>query len=562
MQDNLANGTMSHTDWNSIDWNQANRVVRNLRQRIFKATQTGDYIKVRQLQKLMLRNYSNTLVSVRRVTQVNAGKYTYGVDKVIVKTPEARSILVDEIQQFQPWKTQPARRVYIPKSNGKQRPLGIPTVLDRVHQARVKNALEPEWEAKFEGISYGFRPGRGCHDAIMAIYGFSRPNKKKKWVVDADIKGAFDNIDHEFLLNAIGNFPARQLIKKWLKSGYVDKNVFHDTEAGTPQGGIISPLLANIALHGMEDALKIKRANSSGVVVGTRGVVRYADDFVVFCETKEDAEKSIFELHTWLAERGLALSEEKTKIVHLSEGFDFLGFNVRLYNRPSTPTGYKLLIKPSKKSVQAFKDRLKTEWMSLRGANATAVIHRLNPIIRGWANYYRIGNSVDAFKHLDMFMFLRAVRWAKRQHPGRSWKYITQKYWRQWNKQRKDNWVFGDEETGFHLCKFTWVNIKRHVMVKGKASMDDPSLNGYWLKREAKKASSLAKHLRIIAASQGYICPVCKQSISNGEEIHDHHLITDRNNPDRNLWKNRRILHLYCHQQVHSSKNRNNELLY
>lgn len=428
MQDNLANGTMSHTDWNSIDWNQANRVVRNLRQRIFKATQAGDFIKVRQLQKLMLRNYSNTLISVRRVTQVNAGKYTHGVDKVIVKTPEARSILVDEIQQFQPWKTQPARRVYIPKSNGKQRPLGIPTVLDRVHQARVKNALEPEWEAKFEGISYGFRPGRGCHDAIMAIYGFSRPNKKKKWVVDADIKGAFDNIDHEFLLNAIGNFPARQLIKKWLKSGYVDKNVFHDTEAGTPQGGIISPLLANIALHGMEDALKIKRANSSGVVVGTRGVVRYADDFVVFCETKEDAEKSICELQTWLAERGLTLSEEKTKIVHLTEGFDFLGFNVRLYNRPSTPTGYKLLIKPSKKSLQSFKDRLKTEWMSLRGANATAVIHRLNPIIRGWANYYRIGNSVDAFKHLDMFMFLRAVRWAKRQHPGRSWKYITQKY--------------------------------------------------------------------------------------------------------------------------------------
>jgi RNA-directed DNA polymerase len=221
----LANRTKGQTDWNAINWRKVNQAIRNLRQRIFRATTERDYKKVRSLQKLMLRSQANILLSVRRVTQQNAGRNTPGIDKVVVKTPIARGKLADELSAFTLWNSKPARRVYIPKANGKQRPLGIPVIKDRCLQAMVKNALEPEWEAKFEITSYGFRPGRSCHDAIEKIFGLARPNKRKKWVVDADIKGAFDNISHEFLLKAIGAVPGRELIKQWLKAGYLEKGV-------------------------------------------------------------------------------------------------------------------------------------------------------------------------------------------------------------------------------------------------------------------------------------------------------------------------------------------------
>ncbi len=307
--EHAANETKGQTQWNAVNWRQANRTVRNLRQRIYKAERQGDHRKVKSLQKLMLRSYANTLVSVRRVTQINAGKGTPGVDKVVVKTPEARGKLVDELQSYQPWQAKPTRRVYIPKSNGNLRPLGIPTVKDRVMQARVKNALEPQWEARFESSSYGFRPGRSAHDAIASIFLLANPRGRKEWIVDADIKGAFDNISHDLLLKVIGKVPGHGLIKQWLKAGYVDAAVEYETPAGTPQGGIISPLLANIALHGMEEALGVTRRKGDGAIRGHRAVVRYADDFVLFCESREDAEKAKVELEEWLGERGLELSD-------------------------------------------------------------------------------------------------------------------------------------------------------------------------------------------------------------------------------------------------------------
>jgi RNA-directed DNA polymerase len=295
MQNNrTVNGAERYSDWNAVNWRRANQSVRNLRQRIFRATAKGDLKKVRSLQKLMLRSHSNLLVSVRKVTQVNAGKNTPGVDKLVIKTPEARAELVKEVSTLVLWRAKPARRIYIPKANGKLRPLGIPVIKDRCLQAMVKNALEPEWEAKFEGISYGFRPGRSCHDAIAKIYSIATPNKRKRWVVDADIKGAFDNISHQYLETAIGYFPARNMIRQWLKAGYMEKGQFHETETGTPQGGVASPLLANIALHGIEEALttyrtlrdgrRIKtrdgvwyRKDGEGSQLGRRTVVRYAD---------------------------------------------------------------------------------------------------------------------------------------------------------------------------------------------------------------------------------------------------------------------------------------------
>src|SRR5271163_3737063 len=309
-----ANGPAGRTVWDLVDWREANRIVRNLRHRIFRATQANDPRRVRSLQKLMLRSYSNILMSVRRVTQINAGRNTPGVDKVLVKTPAARGELVDLLATLQPWRAKPVRRVYIPKKSdsSKRRPLGIPTIMDRCLQAMVKNALEPAWESRFEGSSYGFRPGRNAHDAIEKIYNFARPNTRKKVVVDADIKGAFDNISQEFILKALGDVPGKALIKQWLKAGYLEDGRYHDTPSGTPQGGVISPLLLNIALHGMEAALGVKH-DSKGQINGKRAVVRYADDFVVFCETEEDAiEVKDRVLPEWLAERGLSLSPEKT----------------------------------------------------------------------------------------------------------------------------------------------------------------------------------------------------------------------------------------------------------
>ena len=310
----LANGTegQATTDWNAVDWRKVGRSVSNLRRRIFRASKEGDHRKVRSLQKLVLRSYANALLSVRRVTQINAGKNTPGVDMLLVKTPKARSELVDQMRSYQPWKAQPARRVYIPKANGKVRPLGIPTVVDRVMQAIVKNALEPYWEARFEPASYGFRPGRSCHDAIAKVFNIARPNKRKKWVLDAGIEGAFDSISHERVLEAIGSFPARELIRQWLKAGYVQKGTLHPSEAGVPQGGVISPLLMNIALHGMEQALGV-RYDGRGQIKGSRALVRYADDWVVFCESEEDAQAARLQAQEWLQERGLHLSAEKTR---------------------------------------------------------------------------------------------------------------------------------------------------------------------------------------------------------------------------------------------------------
>ena len=438
-----ANGAEEHTDWNFVDWRKASRCVRNLRQRIFRASQEGDLRRVASLQKLMLRSRSNALLAVRRVTQVNKGKNTPGVDKVVVKTPEARGKLVDLVRSHQPWQAKPVRRVYIPKANGKRRPLGIPVMVDRALQAMVLAALEPFWEARFEGCSYGFRPGRGCHDAIGKIYRLANPNNRKKWILDADIKGAFDNIGHDTLLEAIGPFPARELVRQWLKAGYVEMGRWHATESGTPQGGVISPLLANIALHGMEEALGVIY-RSDGRIHGPRALVRYADDFVVFCETEEDALAAKEAVASFLAMRRLELSAEKTRIVHLSQGFDFLGFSVRLYPAPKTSrSGWKLLIKPSTDSVKEIKARLKSEWRSLLGSDIRTALARLNPIIRGWANYHRAVVAKETFSHLDNWMFRKCLRYVRRTHPTKSWAWCSKRYWGSYRKGSANRWVFG-----------------------------------------------------------------------------------------------------------------------
>jgi RNA-directed DNA polymerase len=427
-------------------------------------------------------------------------------------------------------------------------------VIDRCLQARVKNALEPLWEAWFEGSSYGFRPGRGCHDAIQKIYGFARASTRKQWVVDADIKGAFDTIDHAYLLATIGDCPGKGLVKQWLKAGYMEAGVKYDTPAGTPQGSVISPLLANIALHGMETALGVKH-NREGHTISPRAVVRYADDFVVFCESRQDAEQVVETLTTWLSQRGLTLSPEKTKIVHLREGFDFLGFNVRHYKTPRSKTGYTLLIKPSNQSVHQVREKLRATWRALHGQNAQAAVKTLNPIIRGWANYFRTQVASRTFTQLDRWMFHKERRYVNRTHPNKSNQWRQQRYWGKLNRKRNDRWVFGDKHTGAYLLKFSWFNIERHVLVKGRASPDDPGLKDYWRRRTAARVKDLRLSHQKIAHTQSHICPFCGESLFNDEELHQDH-IEPKAKGGKDVYSNYRLVHLYCHQQHHGVNSR------
>ena len=498
--------------WDKINWREQEGQVRRLRQRIFKASQEQDWAKVRNLQKLMLRSRANTLVSVRQVTQRNTGRRTAGIDGEVALTSEARAqVAVRVHQSIASWNPRAVRRVYIPKASNraKLRPLGIPVLMDRCHQQRVRHALEPEWEARFEPRSYGFRPGRGCHDAIAVIYNACKGLMARRvWALDADLAAAFDRIDHDCLLASLGSFPARDMIRGWLKAGVFEAGKgFAPTGEGTPQGGVISPCLLNVALHGLEEAAGVRyrtRGPRAGDTErGSPVAVRYADDVVVLCHSQEQAGHVKARLAEWLAPRGLAFNEDKTRIVHLSEGFDFLGFNVRRYpNR-------KLLIKPSQAAIRRVRERLASELRTLRGANAMAVIARLNPIVRGWAAYYRGVVSSRLFGSLDHYLWHITYKWATWRHTNKPKHWITSRYFGKFNKFRNDHWVFGDRDTGAYLVRFSWTAIERHVPVKGAASPDDPALASYWADRRKKVKPPLDRYsLRLLARQDG-LCPLC-----------------------------------------------------
>jgi len=471
--------------WQSIHWPRMSAVVQRLRQRIFTASQKGNWKQVRNLQKLMLRSYANAVLSVRRVTELNTGKNTPGVDGRIIVTPEGKVRMARLIHRLgSTVDAQPARRVYIPKANGKRRPLGIPVIRDRARQALVLNALEPEWEARFEPRSYGFRPGRSAQDAIAAIYQVARgPQARRLWVLDADLTGAFDHIAQAPLLAALGWFPARRLVQGWLQAGVVEQGQWQPTEAGTPQGGVISPLLLNIALQGMEEAAGVRYTAPNHTHRDSPVLIRYADDFVVLCTSREQVEAVQSRLTLWLQARGLSFNDDKTRVVHLAAGFDFLGFSVRRY-------GPKLLIKPSPTALQRHRQHLRAELHALRGLNAPQVIHRLNPLIRGWTHYYRTVVSSEAFASLDRYLWQLLYKWAKYSHPHKPKRWIVQQYFGPFNPKRHDRWVFGDKATRFYVVKHAWTAIRRHRLVRGAASPDNPAQMHYWAERQRRTGTS------------------------------------------------------------------------
>lgn len=461
-------------DWNLIPWDYIEESIRKLRRRIFRATREQNWNQVRSLTKLMLRSYFNLLVSVRRVTQKNKGRKTAGVDGAVALTSKARWALVRRMVKQTLWKVKPARRIYIPKAgkSGQRRPLGIPVICDRVAQAIMKNALEPCWEAQFESNSYGFRPGRSIHDAVKHCWLFLKGNGLRPWVLDADIRSAFDKISHDHIMDQLGPMPGRELVRQWLKAGYVESEIFFATESGTPQGGIISPTLLNVALNGLQQMLG-----------PTFGYVRYADDFIVCASTREKLESARSSIQEWLKPRGLELHPEKTKIVHINDGFDFLSFSFRRYRG-------KCLFKPQKSKVLAFLSKIRLSLNMHRQGKAEDVIRHLNPIIRGWANHYRHGVSKGAFSFVRNEIWKAIWTWCLRRHRTKGKHWVRRKYF-----GSHASWRFQAQTSDgpLYLFDIGSVKIERHIKVKGCASPDDPNLADYWLNRKDKRNTRIRR---------------------------------------------------------------------
>src|SRR6266853_3648756 len=504
--------------WPSIDWAAANHTVLRLQQRIFRASQQGRWRQVRSLQKLLLRSDANLVLSVRQVTQVNDGRSTPGIDGRIATTAKERWRLLTDLRQTRPHRPQPVRRVYIPKANGKQRPIGIATIEDRVRQHVVKTALEPAWEAHFEAASYGFRPGRTVHDAIAACFNRLNGRCAAQWVLDADIRSAFDRISHVYIDQRLGNFPARRQIQAWLTAGYLEHEQFFSTTEGTPQGAICSPLVANVALDGLADLLASRFPDPGRRTRPYFGYIRYADDLVVTSPDKGRLEAAIPVIQEWLAERGLEFNEEKTRIVHIDDGFNFLGFHLRRYKGT-------LLIKPQKEKVLAKLTDIRA-WLRMHiHAKQEEIIAHLNQTLRGWSLYYRHVASSKVYVYVDHRLFRMLWTWARRRHPHKPAKWIKAKYFHVIGTRK---WVFAVKTKDRHgqtvtrSLAETRRAIKRHVLVAGKNSPMDPALRDYWRKRarwrsELKYDANAVK--RILAARQNWRCPVCQASLLNEEPL-------------------------------------------
>jgi RNA-directed DNA polymerase len=477
-------------DWEAIDWPKVEASVRRLQERIVKAVKLGKWGRVQALQRLLTRSHSGKLLAVRRVTQ-NSGSKTPGVDRITWRNRRSKEDAVMSLEH-RGYRPLPLRRIYIPKSNSdKMRPLGIPTMRDRAMQALHLLALEPIAETLADPNSYGFRKGRSCADAIEQCHKLLA-GARDRWILEGDIKSCFDRIGHEWLLAHIP--MERAILRKWLRSGYMEKDAFHATSQGTPQGGIISPTLANMTLDGLETRLRKEfPTEGPGCGQGRKAymhLVRYADDFVVTGSTRELLETRVRPLvQEFLHERGLELSLEKTSITHVADGFDFLGQSVRAYGR-------KTLVTPDKKRVKTFLDNIRSLVKRNPQTPADKLIAMLNPKIRGWANYHRHVCCNDTFRHVDTAIFRCLWQWARRRHryPHKSRHWVADRYFatlgnRSWR-------FFGDEQpkgakpVRHWLCLAARTPFVRHIKVRADANPYDAAWNEYFQLRSAPGAKT------------------------------------------------------------------------
>lgn len=501
--------------WESIDWNKAAAYVKKLQMRIVKAQKAGHYSKVKSLQWLLTHSFYAKALAVKRVTS-NKGRKTSGVDRELWLTPNAKSEAIKKLNR-RGYKPQPLRRIYIPKKNGKMRPLSIPTMTDRAMQTLYKLSLEPIAETFADPNSYGFRIGRSTHDAIEQCFTDLNKGKSPEWILEGDIKGCFDHISHEWLIE---NIPMdTQILYKWLKCGFVETKKLFPTEEGTPQGGTISPIHMNMTLDGLEKTLKErfpKYYENGKQKTHMINFVRYADDFIVTGDDPQFLEREVLPvIKAFLSERGLQLSEEKTVITHINDGFDFLGQNIRKYNG-------KLLIKPSKNSKKAFMKKIRDIIGNNKTATQEMLIRKLNPVIRGWVNYHRFAVSSEAFGWIDYQIFKALWSWAKRRHKRKGGKWIAAKYWHAIDRR---NWTFaadisksGEETRYLSLEYATDTKIIRFKKIVAEANPFDERWNGYFEARDGEKMLNSTKgreRLISIWKRQKCRCAVCRGFITS-----------------------------------------------
>ena len=535
------------TCWEEIDWQKARAYVKKLQMRIVKAQKEGHYSKVKSLQWLLTHSFYAKALAVKRVTS-NSGKRTSGVDHELWLTPQAKFIAISKLNR-RGYRPQPLRRHYIPKKNGKMRPLSIPTMTDRAMQTLYKFSLEPIAETYADPNSYGFRIGRSTHDAIEQCFTDLNKGKSPKWILEGDIKGCFDHISHQWLLE---NIPMdTQILEKWLKCGYVETQKLFPTDEGTPQGGTISPTLMNMTLDGLErllhDRLPTRKKVNGKTRCNKMNFVRYADDFIITGESPEFLREKVLPIvREFLTERGLQLSEEKTVITHIGEGFDFLGKNIRKYNG-------KLLIKPCKSTVRSFLGKVRDIIKSSKSIKQEILIRRLNPVIRGWVNNQRYVVSSKVFSTVDYEIYKCLWQWAKRRHKKKSRKWIARKYWHDIDSRQ---WTFsvpyenqGTEGKPLY-CKLEYATdtkIIRFKKIVAEANPFDEYWTDYFEEREGEKLLNSTKgreKLLTIWRRQGRRCPVCGDIITSetGFKVH-----TPAGKNSRKI-----MVHKECHEEIHS----------